>query len=240
MQNINDYKYEDIIKNLFSHQDLKYRDFHTSLVMESKYEFIGIRTPILRKIGKDISKGNYKSFLNCLKYKYYEEVIVAGFVIDAIKVDYEEKVLLVKDHLKYVDNWASCDMFPVKFINDNKELFLNEINLYLTSSNPWEVRFALVCLLSYYVVDDYIDLVLEIADSIRSDHYYIRMANAWLIASCYTKFIDKTYAFFEKTNLDQWTINKAISKCRDSLQISAHDKEKIVIFRRKVVENAFK
>ena len=42
------------IDYLFTKQDKKYRDFHSSLILSDK--LIGIRVPILRMIGKEISK----------------------------------------------------------------------------------------------------------------------------------------------------------------------------------------
>lgn len=52
--------YKKFAKYLMSLQDTKYRDFSKSLILNSKYELIGIRTPIMRDIAKSIAKGNVK------------------------------------------------------------------------------------------------------------------------------------------------------------------------------------
>ena len=39
-----------------SEGDKEYKEFHTSLVIDSKYEMIGIRLPLMRKIAKEIRR----------------------------------------------------------------------------------------------------------------------------------------------------------------------------------------
>jgi 3-methyladenine DNA glycosylase AlkD len=53
----NKYYEEVMIQGLIiSHiKDEKYKEFHSSLVLNSKYEMIGIRVPIMRKIAKLLS-----------------------------------------------------------------------------------------------------------------------------------------------------------------------------------------
>ena len=45
-------EYKEFVKYLISLKDKKYKEFHSSLVLNSKYEMIGIRVPIMRKIAK--------------------------------------------------------------------------------------------------------------------------------------------------------------------------------------------
>ena len=56
---------DKIVKILFQNQDLKYRDFHSSLVPNvEKERFIGVRTPVLRKLAKEkVKDGSYKDFI---------------------------------------------------------------------------------------------------------------------------------------------------------------------------------
>ncbi len=44
--------YKEFVKYLISLQDIKYKEFHSSLVLNSKYEMIGIRVPVMRNIAK--------------------------------------------------------------------------------------------------------------------------------------------------------------------------------------------
>ena len=63
--------YESYITYLISIQDLEYKEFHSSLVLNSKYEMIGIRVPTMREIAKEISAGNIEEFLELVQDKYY-------------------------------------------------------------------------------------------------------------------------------------------------------------------------
>ena len=82
-------KYRQFIEYLISIQDLKYKEFHSSLVLNSKYEMIGIRVPIMRDIAKKIAKGNIEEFLEYAQDRYYEEVMIQGLVISHIKDEKE-------------------------------------------------------------------------------------------------------------------------------------------------------
>ena len=61
-------------EKLFEKQDLKYKEFHSSLCPNVD-EIIGVRVPILREIAKRISKENYDEFLQNCKDDYYEELL---------------------------------------------------------------------------------------------------------------------------------------------------------------------
>lgn len=62
--------YNEFINYLYSYQDIKYRKFHKKLILDDK--LIGIRIPILKKISKEISKTDYKSFIKYNKHELYE------------------------------------------------------------------------------------------------------------------------------------------------------------------------
>lgn len=55
--------YGKFLEYLISLKDDEYREFHSSLVLNSKYEMIGIRVPMMRKLAKEIAKINLEEFL---------------------------------------------------------------------------------------------------------------------------------------------------------------------------------
>lgn len=61
--NWNNKNYKAFVEYLISQKDDEYREFHKSLVLNSKYEIIGIRVPEMRKIAKEIAKTNIEEFL---------------------------------------------------------------------------------------------------------------------------------------------------------------------------------
>ena len=54
------------------------------------------------------------------------------------------------------------------------------------------------------------------------------MAIAWLVCELMIYNRDKTLKYLEHNKLNKFTINKAISKCRDSYRVSKEDKEFIL------------
>ena len=64
-----------LINRLFEMQDLKYRDFsHSLMPTVDKEKVIGVRTPALRKLAKELSKDERsKNFMSSLPHVYYEE-----------------------------------------------------------------------------------------------------------------------------------------------------------------------
>ena len=46
--------HSELVKRLMAEQDLKYRDFHSSLLPNiDKKTILGVRVPVMRKIAKD-------------------------------------------------------------------------------------------------------------------------------------------------------------------------------------------
>ena len=225
--------YEDFISYLYSKQDIKYREFHKGIVPNID-SLIGIRTPILKDIAKKISKGNYNSFISLNKHNTYEEIFIHGIIIGNIKLSFNDKLVLTDKFIPYINNWAICDSFCSNFkdFKKNQNEVFTKIKLYLESDNLWINRVGLVLLLNHYINDDYIDQVLDITKQIKSDEYYVKMANAWLISMCYIKYPKKTYKLLESKKLDKWTQNKSISKIRDSFRVTDLDKKKITYLKK--------
>ena len=57
------------------------------------------------------------------------------------------------------------------------------------------------------------------------------MAGAWLLCELMIKQRDKTIDYLKHHNLNKFTINKMISKCRDSYRVSNTDKEMLLKYR---------
>jgi len=100
--------YKEFIDYLFKIRDIRYRDFHSSLGVGSNV--IGVRTPLIKSIARDISKGNYKDFLKLLREDYYEEVTLYGFIVSNIK-DFDESIKYLDIYKEKINNCASCDLF---------------------------------------------------------------------------------------------------------------------------------
>ena len=233
LENINWNKdnYNEFINYLFTFEDLKYKEFHSKLILSNN--LIGIRTPLLKEIAKKISKGDYKTFIKLNKHKFYEETIIHGLIIGYL-TDFNESLSLLDNFIPYVDNWAINDIVcaNMKIFKKYQKIGFNKILKYIDSNNPFQIRIGIVLLLDFYINDKYIDKIFEIVDNIHNDNYYVRMANAWALSICYIKYKEKTYNYLLNNNLDKFTFNKTISKICDSKRVDIKDKEKLKKIRR--------
>ena len=228
--------YRDFLEHLNSFSDERYRRFHSSLIPDVPIEnLIGIRTPILRKIGKDIFKGDYKAFLEVSGDRYYEEIILKAVVVSLIKTnDFQEIAKLLDFYTPFVNNWATCDLFCSSFkeVKKYKNELLPKLREYLNSENPWFVRVALVLLLTYYLDDNFIKTALELTDIVKSEFYYVSMAQAWLVATAFAKNENFTMDYFLKCKLNDVTFKRTIQKAKESYRVSKECKEKLTLLKR--------
>ena len=224
--NWNNENYQKYIEYLFTLQDKKYGDFHSSLVLNSKYEIIGIRLPIMRNIAKNIAKGDIDKFLTLSKDKYYEEVMIEGLVISHI--DDERKFnKYFKKYIKKIDNWALCDSFinSIKIIKKYEKKYFKYAKELSLSEKEFMARVGLVIILDYFINLNNLNDIFDILNNIKSDKFYINMAEAWLLCEMYIKYPKETKMFLQYNNLNKFTQNKAISKIHDSYRVSKEEKK---------------
>lgn len=219
----------DNIKNiLYDNQDIKYRDFYFNLLNNKDIKMIGVRTPILKNIALYISKNNYELFLKENKHDTYEEVTLEGLLLGYLKIDFDDTLKYLDSFIPYINNWATCDLMcsNMKIFKKNQEKGFAYIKQCLKDKNPWKQRVGIVLLNSHYINDKYIDEILSIIN-INSSEYYVEMALAWLISTCFIKYKDKTIHFLNNNNLNDFTYNKAIQKITESVRVEKHEKEQI-------------
>lgn len=158
--------------------------------------------------------------------KFYEEVMIQGLVISHIK----EKALFekyFKIHIQKIDNWALCDTFcsAIKIVEKYEEKYFKESLSQSLSQDEFISRVGLVTILDHFISKKNIDVIFDTLNKIKSDKFYINMAEAWLVCELYVKFPKETFEFIEKNNLNKFTQNKSISKICDSYRVSKEEKE---------------
>lgn len=222
----NKQSYNEFVKYLISKQDLKYKEFHSSLVLNSKYEMIGIRVPIMRSIAKEIAKGNIEEFLKNAKDKYYEEVMIQGLIISHIKNE-EIFYKYFKEYIKKIDNWALCDSFcsSIKIVKKHEEKYFKEAVQMSLSKEEFISRVGLVIILDHFINSNNLNNIFTTLNKIKSDKFYINMAEAWLLCEMYIKFPNETTEFLKDNSINKFTQNKAISKIHDSYRVSKQEKD---------------
>ena len=208
-------------EELFNNQDLEYKAFHSRLVPTVKPDkIIGVRIPVLRKIAKSLAKEKTE-----FSSEYYEEIMVKGFLIGYQKCDIDEHLKAMADFVPMIDNWAVCDCVcsTLKFTEKNREAVWDFLMQYIDGTE-YEVRFLVVMLMNYYLVDEYIDRVNDVLLSIDREEYYINMALAWALSVEFVKYENTVMEIFEKRMLPVWVHNKAIQKTCESFRVSKETK----------------
>lgn len=226
---------KNIRKELLELKDEEYGKFQKKLCPETNLEIIGIRIPKLRNLAKELAEEDYKYYLNSIENKYFEEILLEGFIIGYCKVDIYKKLELIKEFVPKIDSWSITDTFcpTLKIKEKDLEKVWDFIMPYLKSNKEFEVRFAIIMMLDYYITDQYVDEVIECLDKVDNEGYYAKMAVAWTLAEIGIKYYDKLIKYLKGNNkLDTFTYNKTLQKLRESYRISSEQKEELKKMKR--------
>ena len=224
----------DIYKELVSLQDKGYRDMQITIIPTVDADsIIGVRTPALRTLAKELSKReDIGRFLDSLPHKHFEENQLHAFILSGMK-DAARAFELVDKFLPYVDNWATCDQMSPKVFKKHKDLLLEYTDKWIASDYPYVKRFGIGMLMEHFLDEDFKTSYLTKVSKIRSDEYYVNMMIAWYFATALAKQYDATLPYIEKQKLDIWTHNKSIQKAVESYRITPEQKEYLKTLKRK-------
>ena len=215
----------DVINELKSMQDLKYRDFQAKLIPTiDKSTIIGVRMPDLRKLAKKIDDEQAQIFMQDLPHTYYEENMLHSILISNMKI-YDDCINNLEKFLPFVDNWAVCDCISPKIFTKNTDKLIDKIKLWAKSSRTYTVRVAICLLMKYFLDDKFKVEYLNIATQIKSEEYYVKMMVARFFATALAKQWDDVIFVLEDNLLDEWTHNKTIQKARESFRITPEQKQ---------------
>ena len=225
-------KYKELLKYLDSIKDLKYKEFSKKVVAYDNV--IGVSTPNLKKIAKEISKNDYLGYIENNTSKAYELTLIEGLIYGYLKIEFEDLVILLDKYLKKIKCWAQVDQVVSNlkiFKKLDKKGFIYAKKL-IHNKKPFIKRFGIVLLMDYYLHDNYIDKVLELVTKIKSDDYYVKLSIAWLMSVSYIKYKEKTLVYLVNIK-DDFIYNKSLSKIIDSTKIEKKEKEFIKSLKRK-------
>ncbi|MEF2919070.1 MAG: DNA alkylation repair protein [Acutalibacteraceae bacterium] len=226
--------YNNLLTQLEGLADKKFGEFHSKLVPDVN-NVLGISVPKLRKVAKELidSCNNIEEYFALVGNKYYEETMLQGIIIGYLKCSWDKKLEYIKDFIPKIKDWAVCDIFcgGIKPPKNEFDSFRNFTKKYLCSSQEFQVRFGVVILLQKYINDDYISSTLLSLENTKHNGYYVQMAVAWALSICYIKYPQQTMKVFEKRTLSRFVQNKSIQKCRESLRVTAEDKEMLLKYK---------
>lgn len=216
----------DIKKKLFTLKDTDFKKFNQKLIptVDPK-NVIGIRTPALRTLAKEIYKdGVYDNFINELPHIYFEENQLHAFIISQEK-NYDKCIELIEIFLPYVDNWATCDQMTPKIFKKHHDMLHVKCMEWIGSDKTYTIRFGIKMFMDHFLDDDFDKKFMEEISIIRSKEYYVNMMIAWYFATALAKQYDATIDFIKEEKLDPWTHNKTIQKAIESYRITDEQKE---------------
>lgn len=213
-----------IQKYLLSQKDQKYRVFTLPLIPNiDEKTFIGVRLPILKKYAKELEAKDREEFINSLPHQYHEENVLHALILSNIK-DYNEFIRRIDIFLPYVSNWAVCDAICNKYLYKHLDKLIKEIYVWLKSEEVYRVRYAIKCLMNYYLGDEFKEEHLLKVQEVKLKDYYVKMMVAWYLATGLAKNYDSFIKAVEEKRFDKVTHNKAIQKAVESYRVSEEHK----------------
>ncbi len=212
--------YDELLIELKACAENSFAEFQKRLI-PTKQEILGVRTPKLRLIAKKYRK-EIKELMD-FPDTYYEVTFIKLTVISL--ADYATFLKYVDACVSLIDNWATCDCFRAKCLNENKAEFLPCLERLFSNGGEFFERYALVTLLGYYVEEKYLPLIKGYIEKADTSQYYVYMAVAWLVAEILIKYPDYGKEILRLRVLDTRTHNKAIQKARESYRVNIEEKE---------------
>ena len=228
---------QEIREALFSHADEGYKAFQCPLMPTVEpATVIGVRTPILRRMAKELKgTAGREALLRELPHAYFDENQLHAFLLESIP-DFTAAVTAVDTFLPFVDNWATCDQLSPKAFKGRFGELLPHIRRWMAHPHPYTCRFGLGMLMRYGLDGDFDHSFLEEAAApviAEREEYYIRMMVAWFFATALAKRYEETLPYIAEGRLPLWTHNKAIQKACESFRVTEERKDELRGMRRK-------
>lgn len=241
----------------------RYREGHVRIINALPgRRIMGLHVPDMKKVAKELARredaaeiirgfeheaeaeaaGTYGSRLA------YEETVVWGLMINAMKVTWDQRAEMLRKYVPMLDNWAVCDTFccNAKWRCTRRTLW-DFLRPFWKSKHEFEVRFAVVMSMVYFLDNEWFPMVCERLDGldfneihscyrkaekadkgtygqgtvIGESPYYVRMAVAWLLATSLAKLPDETRAYVNASRLPEDVRRLYARKARESFRTRA-------------------
>ena len=220
----------------------KYRQGHIRIINAlPERRIMGLHLPEMKQVAQELAKGpdvylllqRFEKVHQANRFELaYEETLVWGLTINALKCTWEERIHLLKAYIPVLDNWAVCDSFccNAKWALKLPPQTLWDFLLpYYHSDKEFEVRFAIVMSMCYLMNEEWLPTVFHQLEAIRlsdivseytfpNPPYYVRMGIAWLLATALAKYLQETRMFMNRTSLPEDVKRLYVRKARESFR----------------------
>ena len=247
--------------------DARYRDGHLRVINAlPNRRVLGLHTPEMKQIAKQLSNegceialpdGSRKSIANSKGVIHgfeaaashslcYEESVIWGFLINLEKCTLNERLAMLERYVPVLDNWAVCDSYCANakwMAHADKEELWMFLQGFFGSGREFEVRFAIVTAMTYFLNEEWLERVFaqlhridfnRITSEYRTERgkpkvaqqgtvqgaepYYVRMGVAWVLATALAKFPEQTRTFVRSSRLPADVIKLYTRKARESFR----------------------
>lgn len=152
-------------------EDSSYREGHLRVINPLPgIRVMGLHIPDMKKVAKSlVSSGEAFSLLDAFEKAdsndlCYEEKVVWGLMIDYLKCPLEERLERISAFVPVIDNWAVCDCIcgAAKWASASslkhsfREYVQKFLDSYWTSDSEFDVRFAVIMSMSYYLDETFL------------------------------------------------------------------------------------
>lgn len=208
---------ENLLKPLVSARfadDPRYRQGHIRIlnVLQGR-RILGVHVPEMRALAKTLAKnGDAAGLIASFEQEAasertaygsrlcYEELVVWGLLVNYVKVPIGERLSLVRKFVPYIDCWPVCDLFDsaAKWIASEKRKnplpVWDMICGYFRSDKEFEVRFAVVVSMIYFLEKEYLPELFEMIDRldfgrIESNYISVRRAKEACGVSAFGEYV---------------------------------------------------
>lgn len=180
---------EQLVPERFS-ADPKYRQGHVRILnVRHGRKILGVHVPEMKALAKELSgRADALSIISSFEREAaaerdaygsrlsYEELVVWGLMVNYVKVPLTERLELVRKFVPYIDSWSVCDIFDgaAKWVMREKRKdpapIWDLIRGYFKSGREFEVRFAVVMSMSYFLEKEYLPELFSMMDSLDFDN----------------------------------------------------------------------
>lgn len=197
-----------------------YRAFSSALIPGA--QMLGVRLPALRKLAREIAKGDALSYLKLSPGSCFEERMLYGMVIGYASMGVEERLGYIGLFIPLIDNWSVCDSFctTLKFARGARERVWSFLRPYMEGGREFETRFAIVMAINHYITEEYAPVFFKELDKISLNGYYARMAAAWALSAYLAELPLLTEEYLRQCGLDDEVWRLTMKKLRESRCIS--------------------
>lgn len=217
---------QDVRVRLEELVDLKYKEFHGSL-LPGISNICGVRLPMLRTMAKKIAKQDWQEWFFQADDLYYEETMLRGLVISYAGLDVGKRMELLRIFVPAINNWAVCDCVcnTIKDAKKYQKEYWDFLKAYISSDAEYEVRFAVVMLLSHFVNDTYLEAALKCLQEVHQEGYYAKMSVAWAVSVFFAFYPEEMLVFLQgEHGLDEFTYKKSLQKILESCRVGSEMK----------------